>query len=193
MENEVDQGGVPHDDELRRIEALPSRPQDWTPEYTQEAIDLVTKWLKLPGGRMVLKAIQARALVEAYNVGKLVGEIGAGAGKTLLSLLLFTVWQAQRGLLLVPAGLREKTFDDYAVLKEHWQLLPLIHADDFHSGPHIRLLSYESLSTIRFATFLDEFRPDVIVADEAHKLSRVKNSRGKRFFRYIREARKSDG
>jgi hypothetical protein len=182
--------GVPKDAEFDRIEALPSRPQDWTELEAQEAIDLVTKWLKRNEGRMVLNYIQARSIVEAYNVGRLVGEIGAGAGKTLLSLLLFTVWEAQRGLLLVPAALREKTFDDYDVLNQHWQLLPLIHADDFHAGPHIRLLSYESLSTIRFATFLDEYRPDVIVADEAHKLARARNSRGRKFFRYIREARK---
>lgn len=111
---------------------------------------------------------------------------------TLLSFLLFPTWEARRGLLLVPAHLREKTKDDYAILAQHWNLLPCYDLDVGCAGrPHFRILSYQSLSTVRFASFLDEFQPDVIVADESHYLSRLRSARGKRFFRYIREARKA--
>jgi hypothetical protein len=107
---------------------------------------------------------------------------------TLLSFLLFTAWSAERGLLLVPAHLREKTQDDYAVLQKHWRLLPLFNVDPSAvTRPHFRVLSYQSLSSVRFAAFLDEFRPDVVVADESHYLARTRSARGKRFFRHFRQ------
>lgn len=184
--------GVFADAEFRRIRDLPTRPQEWTAEQAEEGVRLLTEHFRLPGGRMLLKPIQARALCEAMDYGKLVGEIGAGHGKTLLSLLLFTAWDAKRGLLLVPAHLREKTKDDYAALAQHWRLLPLLDLDaSAITRPHIRLLSYQSLSTVRFAAFLDEYQPDVVVGDESHSLSRLSSARSKRFFRYLREARKA--
>lgn len=180
------------DAEFRRIRDLPQRPQEWSAAELEEACDLLTEHFKLPGGTMRLKPIQARALVEAADYGKLAAEVAAGAGKTLLGFLLFTVWDAQRGLLLVPANLREKTKDDYALLSRHWRLPRCFDVDPaVGANPHFRILSYQSLSTIRFAAFLDEYRPDVVVADESHYFARIRSARGKRFFRYLREARKA--
>lgn len=179
------------DAEFRRITNLPRRQHEWSVEELSEAQDLLTEHFKSPGGKMRLTPIQARALVEAADYGKLVGEISAGFGKTLLSFLLFTLWEAKRGLLLVPAHLREKTKDDYEVLAQHWDLVPCYDLDSSSvARPHFRILSYQSLSTVRFASFLDEFRPDVIVADESHYFARIRSARGKRFFRHLRAARK---
>lgn len=180
------------DAEFRRIRDLPRRPHEWSDSDLVEACDLLTEHFKSSAGKMALKPIQARALVEAADHGKLVGEVAAGLGKTLLSFLLFTLWEARRGLLLVPAHLREKTKDDYAILAQHWNLVPCYDLDPSSaSRAHFRILSYQSLSTVRFASFLDEFRPDVVVADESHYLARIRSARGKRFFRYLREARKA--
>lgn len=184
--------GVFADAEFRRIRDLPTRPQEWSAAEAEEGIRLLTDHFRLPAGRMTLNAIQARALCEAMDYGKCVGEIGAGHGKTILSLLLFTAWDAKRGLLLVPAHLREKTKDDYEHLSRHWRMLPLLDLDaSAITKPHIRLLSYQSLSTVRFASFLDEYQPDVVVADESHSLARLGSARSKRFFRFLRESRKA--
>jgi hypothetical protein len=180
------------DAEFRRIRDLPRRQHEWSAQELEEACDLLTEHFKRPGGTMRLKPIQARALVEAADYGKLSAEISAGFGKTLLGFLLFQLWEAKRGLLLVPAHLREKTKDDYQILSQHWTLPPCYDLDPaVGARPHFRILSYQSLSTVRFASFLDEFHPDVVVADESHYLARIRSARGKRFFRYLRESRKA--
>lgn len=184
--------GVFNSADFRRIAALPERPQEWSEADLDAAVEALTEEFKLPGGTMRLKRIQARALAEAMLHDKLVGEIGAGMGKFGLSAILFTAWKAQRGLLLVPAHLRQQTIDEWKKWEKHWRLLPLFDLDaGAVAGPHVRVLSYQSLSTVRFAAFLDEFRPDVVIADEAHFLARTKSARGKRIFRYLRAARKA--
>ena len=186
--------GVFADEEFQRIRALPRRDPDWTPEKEAEAIELLTDYFKIPGGKMTLKSVQARALCEASDTDTLVGEIGAGMGKFGLSALLFTLWNAKRGLLLVPAHLRQQTIDEWAKWSKHWRLLPLYDLDaGAVSGPHVRVLSYQSLSTVRFASFLDEFQPDVVIGDEAHYLARMKSARSKRLFRSLKATRKAQG
>lgn len=181
------------DDEFRRIRDLPRRPQDFASDAeAEEAIELMTEWLKRPSGTMRLKRIQARALVEACDVGGLAAEMGAGSGKTLVSFLLFTVWEVRRGLLLVPANLRAQTFDEYRKMNRHWRLLPFVGMDDDEpAGPHVRVISYSALSTVRCASFLEEQQFDLVVADEAHNLANIRSARGRRIFRYLRNARKA--
>lgn len=184
--------GVHSTADFRRILALPTREHDWSVEQLAESVELLTREFRTPAGTMSLKPIQARALAEVALHGKLVGEIGAGMGKTLISALLFTLWGAQRGLLLVPAHLRTQTIEEWAKLTKHWQLLPLYDLDvSAAAGSHVRVVSYSSLSVVRFATFLEEWRPDVVVADESHYLARTLSARAKRFFRYLRAQKRA--
>lgn len=184
--------GVFKSAEVYRIEALPRRPQEWSPEALSEAVDLLTAHLKTPQGTMRLKPVQARALCEASDTRSLIAPIGAGQGKHLLGDLLPVILGAQRTLLLVPAHLRQQTYDEYEKMAKHWRLLPLYGLDaEAITQPHVRLLSYQSLSTVRFASFLEEFCPDLIIADEAHFLAHMRSARGKRMFRYIRQAQRS--
>lgn len=96
----------------------------------------------------------------------------------------------QRVLLVVPAKLRLQTLDVHAEWSKHFRVPPMIGVDETGTAP-IRLISYESLSVVSKATFLDEWRPDLVIADEAHLFARMKSARTKRMFRYIRAARKS--
>ncbi len=180
------------DAEMDRIVALPRR--EWTDARKNEAARLLTQWLKKPEGTMALKPIQAQTLVEAHDTGGLVGELAAGAGKTLVTFLLPAVMKANRALLLVPAKLREKTFDDWNDLSKHWNLPPILGVEDTGPAPKgtiIRVQSYESLSHINYASFVDEYDPDLIIADEAHFLSRLKAGRSKRVFRFLKHCRKA--
>jgi hypothetical protein len=184
------------DAEMDRIVALP-RKVPWTPERTAQAQSLVTAWLRAPGGTMVLKAAQAQALVEAHDSGALVGELAAGSGKALLGFLLPVALKAQRTLLLVPAKLRDQTFDVHQDLARHWRLPPLLGMEDSGPAPTggeggvVRVMSYESISHINYASYIDEFDPDLIIADEAHFLSRMSSGRSKRVFRFLKQARRA--
>lgn len=157
--------------EFARVLALPRRPGD------ERGIDIqgYTDVLKKPKGQMTLWPRQAWALAEARAAGGGLFALGVGEGKTLVSLLLPTILAARRPLILIPAALKEKTLEhDFPHLIEHWHIQPTLNFE-----------TYESLS--RNPDALDEFEPDLIVADEAHKLSQYRSGRTRRFQRYMRE------
>jgi len=186
-----------NDAELRRIVALPRRPQVWPTAKVEEAQNLLTRAFKTPQGTRRLKPLQARALVELHDSGGLVGLLAPGAGKTDVTALIPRVTGCVRMLLMVPAALVEKTLDDYRMLRGHWDFpLALKAKDPTHvppGQPVIRILSYESLSRANYATFIDEFDPDCIVCDEAHFLQTLQSGRSKRVFRFIRTKRRKAG
>lgn len=150
------QNGVPHSDELTRIVRMPRR--TWQPDevFARE----LTEYLKQPLGEMVLRPVQAVALSEMYEQGGLFGPQRVGCGKTLVSLLAPVVLDAKRVLLLVPAKLRDKTRRDIAKLELHWKI----------DGVRIRIESYEMLGRVQAAEMLESYQPDLIIADECHKL-----------------------
>jgi hypothetical protein len=157
--------------ELRRILALPRR--DWHSE-AEALADAATAALRTPHGRMRLFPIQAAALKEAHERRGLLGAISVGEGKTLLSLLLPLVLGSQRPLLLLPARLIEKTKREQRALSEHWRI-----------PNYTRLLSYELLGRVQAKEDLANYRPDLIVADEAHKLKNRRAAVTRRVERYL--------
>lgn len=165
--------------EFERILALPRR--QWTPEHTAAAQAALTARLKTFSGTMSLLPDQARALWDAQQTGGLVGPLVVGAGKTLLSFLLFVVLNAKRGILLLPGGLIAKTEDEFQSLAKHW-----------HLHPRPTIISYERLGLATSDKFLDGgdgsvgYRPDVIVADEAHYLKSRRAARTRRVERYMK-------
>lgn len=148
----------------------------WLPGEVDRLVEALTAALRAPGGRQRLRTIQAIALYEAAHLGGLFAPIRVGGGKTLLSALLARMWAGvTRPLVLVPAALREKTRAEFSDLRRDWAL-----------PPFIRVESYETLSTVGGAALLDQYEPDVIVADEAHKLKRLDSACTKRVGRYLR-------
>lgn len=105
-----------------------------------------------------LKPAQAVALIEAYNYAGAFLPLRVGAGKTLTSFLLPTVLKAKRPLLIVPGSALEDTVRYHREHSRHWKLLPLT------------VQSYQFLGHPKHKDWLLEYQPDLIVADEAHKL-----------------------
>jgi hypothetical protein len=165
---------VPMSSELNRISKIPRRAM--SPEDLEWLADEMTARLKKPRGLMRLKPVQAWALFELGTVGGLFAPITVGGGKTLVSLLSPVVMKAQRPLLIVPAGLVEKTKRDKEVLEQHWYL-PLF----------LRIMSFEWLGREQAATALEEWDPDLVFIDECHRAKNNKDAavarRLTRFFR----------
>lgn len=144
--------------ELRRVLALPRRQA--SPE---DLVDALGEVLAKPGGKMRLRPVQAQALWDLGSVGGLFAPATVGAGKTLISFLAPVVCFSTRPLLIVPAKLLAKTEREKAILSAHWLI------------PSIRVVSYEWLGRVQGADALEKYQPDLIIADECHKL---KNLRG---------------
>lgn len=108
----------------------------------------------------------------------IVGLIGCGHGKTLIAQLAPTVYRARRPALIVPAALKRQV---HRMIGE-WSQGYRTHRD-LLSGAAIH--SYEMISSINSAHYLDRVNPDLLVFDEAHLLGNAKASRWKRIARFV--------
>ena len=159
--------------ELRRVLALPRR--TWTEEEARHLARGLTAILKTPHGTQELRPIQAVALMEGVTERGLFAPIVAGGGKTLITALAPVVYGATRPLLLLPAKLVDKTEREFKALAWHWRI-----------ANFIRIASYESMGRVEAAEMLDRYRPDLVIADEAHRLKNVKGAAvAKRVFRWL--------
>lgn len=172
--------GVTDSPELKRIIAIERRPRvvgaATTPDLTAEFAkrDAAGKII----GTQTLWPTQSAALYEARRQGGLFAPINVGGGKTLISLLVGQAIGSQRIVLLVKPSLRSKLVEsDIPKLSRHWNI-PL---------GRMRIVSYSQLSNAKTAEILDEIKPDLIVADEAHELRHRTAARTKRFLRYMKE------
>lgn len=165
---------VPFSAELNRISKVPRRVM--LPEDAEWLADELTQRLKKPRGTMRLRPVQAWSLYELGTVGGLFGPQTVGSGKTLVALLAPVVMKAQRPLLIVPAGLVDKTRRDKEVLEQHWHL-PLF----------LRIMSYEWLGREQAATALEEWDPDLLVLDECHRAGNRNAAVTRRIVRFFRD------
>jgi hypothetical protein len=144
------------------------------PEVYGNAPDLTDRF-RLPGGKLSLFPIQSQALWEASMANGLLAPIGVGEGKTLISLLLPRVWEAQRPLLLLPAPMKRTFEREKSKFSEH-----------FAVASNLRVETYGKISVASGAYLLDQYRPDVIIADEVHYLRNRMSTRTKRVLRYFK-------
>ena len=122
-----------------------------------------------------LRPIQERALTEIARGGGLFGAIGVGHGKTLIGLFAGTVLQAKRPLLLCPPPLVDQMLTDADEWRKWYTFTP----------PAV--VSYGILSTAKGTHLIEDYKPDLIIADEAHSLRRPTSARTKRVARYLRQ------
>lgn len=169
--------GVPESFELTRILEIPRRPSDLGPYASGGERDLTSVYAR-PGGKMKLWPIQSAALTEAPKVDGLLGPIGVGHGKALITLLMPAAMKARMAVILIPPSLRDQTMSQVIPeMAKHW-FLPLAN---------LRVVAYSEISNHRSADILEEIKPDLIVADEVHALKNRSAARTKRFLRYMKE------
>lgn len=171
--------------ELRRVRALPRR--TWTDDDAARFARELTELLRTPEGTMQLRPVQAIALIELAQCGGVFAPIRVGGGKTLISALAAVLVGATRPLLLVPAKLVEKTRRELKELRQHWRLPDLL-----------RVMSYELVGQPQSGAVLDtdgrvvtpdvleRYLPDLIIADECHRLKRPGAAVTKRVLRYLK-------
>ena len=157
------------DADFQRIVSIPRR------EELADCVAEETSRYRRPGSSATLFRAQAVALRELRMHGGLFGMLPIGSGKTLISLLAPTVLQ-KRALIVVPAALRKKT---------HQELVQ--YAKDWLIGITFRIKSYEELSRVSHANFLEDYRPELLVFDEAHRLKNRSAAVTKRITRYFRQ------
>ncbi len=97
---------------------------------------------------------------------------------TLVSFLAARVVGAARPVLVLPASLIEKTEREWATDMRYWRV-----------SKQLRFLSYEKLGRVSGADTLDGqqggINPDMIIADEAHRLKNLRAAVTRRFSRYM--------
>lgn len=174
--------GVPDSPEVQRVLALPRR------EPEPDALELLSR--EYSTGPERLWPLQALALLETAELGGALAGLGCGDGKTLVTAVAPLLVEAQRPLLVVPGGLRTKTFDAFADLaRRGWRVAPLVRYSKTHrSDPPppgtVILVSYSELSLLQHDGALFDLAPDLIELDEAHKVANM-NAAAKRLDRYI--------
>lgn len=160
-------------EELDRIRALASH----RVVPSQEWLDLAHAGLRQPGSDWSLFDHQAECLHTAWACGGLVGDLPVGSGKSLVSLLIPSVCELRRPLLLVPASLERRMPDELRMYRKHWRL------------PGCTVKTYETLSRDKDAnglsTMLSRLRPDGIICDEAHYLTNRKAGVTRKFLKHL--------
>lgn len=193
--------GVPRTPEFNRILALPRReppsgaadrngvvarmkghPTEW-----EEA----TEHFRTPGGTMVLRPLQAAALIEASQCQGCFAPLGVGEGKTLVSLLLPEALGSTVAVLLLPPTMKAQLFKELSYYGGHFRLPKIYDADGTAQFPGdysgtLVVVAYSELSGQKKAEILEALRPDLVIADEAHNLRRADAARTRRFLRYMR-------
>lgn len=176
MGQELKRRGVVRTGDLDRILSLPRRRWEEAPDLPALR-EMLERHLRLPGGEMTLWNVQAAALRDAHDVGAVFGPIGCGQGKALVTLLAPVIMEAERPLLLVPADLREQTTAKVIPeMSRHWRM-----------HPNLVVRGYSELSIERGKDLLTELRPDLIIADEAHRLKNTRSARTRRVARHMAE------
>ena len=161
--------------EFDRIAGLPIR--DWRKYDFDSLIPALTKRFKTPNGQMVLRPIQAASLKDFYENNGLLGNIGVGHGKSLICYLAPLLVNAERPLLLIKADLKEKTLLELTEIYNEHFILP----------SKLKVMSYEKLSRTTGQKEFVEYAPDLIIADECHKLKNTKAACTRRVMRWFKE------
>ena len=155
--------GVAAGSEFRRIMDIPC--VEWRDAIDGEFIARLTDYLRAPGGTLSLFPVQAAGLLALHDYGGLFGVITTGGGKTLLTYLAAHMRNAQRPVLLAPAGLVDKTLDDYRSYLQH-----------FRPPPTVRIVTYEALGRVEYDGVLDELDPDLLMLDEFQGVAKVQSA-----------------
>lgn len=161
--------------DLARVAALPYR--EFTLPSPAVIEHLSRELLWHPAGPERLLPIQVAALYEAKASRGLLGMIGTGGGKTLITGLLPTVFAARAPMLVVPASLVAKTRRELSGYARTWKV-----------ATNLFVTSYQALSRVSGKNILERHAPDLVIFDEAHRIKNRKAAVTKRVSRYLDSA-----
>lgn len=169
--------------EFRRVAQLLRR--IWDVEIVKNDLHKrISAAFRLPTGQQELRPIQAAALADGHDLRGLLGPIRVGEGKTLVSFLLPVVLQGMfRPVLLLPASLVQKTWDEFEELKRHWICHP---AWATRANFDQAVITYEKLGRDSGKDALMSRLPEMIIADECHRLRNRQAACTKRVERFFR-------
>ena len=158
-----------------RVRDLPVRGDG---SYPANLAAELTRLCRTDGGAqrgVMLREVQAKALYDLGTYKQGFFPLRVGTGKTLLSFLAPRMVGAQRPLLLLPASLLEKTDREWRRASSDWKV-----------SQQLRMMSYELLGRVSGANKLDLIKPDLIIADECHKLKNHRAAVTRRVERFMR-------
>ena len=115
-----------------------------------------------------LRPIQAAALAEGERLGGVFVGARVGGGKTGVAALLPVLWAARgyhKPLILTSGAMRAETEAAFAAMRVNWLVVR-----------NYQIESYSKLTRANNADYLDRYRPDVIICDEADALRRLKDA-----------------
>lgn len=193
---------VGYSNDLTRVQLLPRRPVPGP-----EIVERVTNALALANvtacdcqtahNRDCIKSLnhtQAWGLLELQTVGGIVGAIGVGHGKTILGILAPLVTDGcQTAIMLCPPGLVEQVIREYQLIRNHFRVPSIVvHGrnswEDFSPGrPTLHVVPYSLLSSPKATALFSQFQPDLVIADEAHRLRHPQTATTSRLLRYFEE------
>jgi hypothetical protein len=90
---------------------------------------------------------------------------------------------------MIPPALREQCLREYLLWKEHWRVPSLVLDDGrgflIPGAPVVHVVPYSRLSRPESTVLLESIKPDLIIADEAHRLRYPRTAGTGRFIRYF--------
>jgi hypothetical protein len=188
-------------DEMNRIIGLPRVP-DVPDDIQQEMSDLL---LLSSSTWKTLNKTQVAAMLAYLMYDGLLGAVGVGWGKTFISFKIADLAYAKgkrKILLLVPANCVVKTAHEIPELMEETALNLPIHiiggqtkakrSKLIQETSGLFIMSYAQLSLKDTSEMIKAISPEVIIADECHKLAKVDSSCTMRIDRYMNENPKTE-
>lgn len=158
--------------EYDRVAAIPRRvPSD---RDAAAWAQVLTEDFAVPGSGSSLRPWQAYSLAEVAEVGGGFLCLSVGAGKTLIMHLLPQMLGVSRTVIIMSAALREKTWADFASYRGRWR--------SPEAPPTI--LGREELAREGNAKLLEQYRPQLIILEEADEFANYKSSACRRIDRW---------
>lgn len=154
---------------------------------------------------LMLRPVQAWALLELRTERGMFGSIGMGWGKSILDILAALALDGcELALALVPPSLLGQLVKDYQHLSQHFRVPSIrVHGAKPWScqvppepgpdgrprhAPLLHVLPYSRLSSADASTFIEALAPDLIVADEMQNIGDRNSARTRRVMRYMANA-----